>query len=308
MIIHSLQFSVISAMMTILDQYRESLLIERHASKATRDSYCCEIACFLSYLEDRKLDYDTVSTEDVRQYLLYRSEKSGLSSRTIARIITTLKSFFLFLCNERIRDDNPALLLPKNKIHTGLPQTIDYDCIDSIFSQIDTSSDIGLRDRTMFELIYSCGLRVSECLNLKVKDYYGVENRIIVTGKRDKQRMIPVGDIAKEYLELYISTSRIKLLGKNRADWLFISKKGKQLTREAAWYRLKEYASKAGVYAKIHTLRHSFATHLLQNGADLRSVQELLGHSDIRTTEIYTHVNTNDLLKAFDKAHENKPF
>lgn len=287
---------------TIQEGFRESLLVEKHASKATRTSYCSEIACFLSFLKSENLDYETVTSTEIRDYLLKRSEDADLSSRTTSKIITILRSFFNYLCDEKIRDDDPTRLIPKNRVHTPLPQTVDYDCIEKIFAQIDTNEDIGLRDRAMFELIYSCGLRVSECLGLKMSDYFPSERRIVVTGKRDKQRMIPVGEVAMEFLDLYIDSARKNFLGKSKSDYIFL------LTREAAWARLKKYSQQAGVYAKIHTLRHSFATHLLQNGADLRSVQELLGHSDIRTTEIYTHVNTDNLLNAFDKARENKPF
>lgn len=292
----------------ILDRFRDSLLIEKHSSSATRYSYCHEIECFLFYLQENNLDYAEISTQDVKNYLVFRSENGQISSRTMAKVITVVKSFFTFVCNEKIRNENPALLLPKNKIHTHLPSTVDYNCIEKIFNEIDANTLIGIRDRAMFELIYSCGLRVSECLNLKLKDYYNSERRLIITGKRDKQRMVPVGDVAREYLELYLDNARSSFLGKKHSEWVFISREGDRLTREAAWYRLKEYAERAGVYSKIHTLRHSFATHLLQNGADLRSVQELLGHSDIRTTEIYTHVNTDDLQKAFDRAHQGKPF
>ena len=287
----------------VLDGFNESLLIEKHASIATRDSYCREMACFLSFLEDKKLDFAEVSTSDLKEFLLFRTKEGNLSSRTTAKIITVLKSFYSYVIAEKIREDDPTELLPKNRIHKPLPQTIDYNCIDSILNQIDTSTDIGMRDRTLFELIYSCGLRVSESVNLKVTDYYKVEKRIVVIGKGDKQRMIPVGDVAVKLLESYLSETRPNLVKKTSEKHVFLSKNGTMLTREEIWNRLKIYSKKAGVYSKVHTLRHSFATHLLSNGADLRSVQELLGHSDIRTTEIYTHVNTDDLLKAFDNFH-----
>lgn len=288
---------------SVHDEYCRSLLVEKHLSSATREVYGRETEFFLDFLQTSGFEIESVTTEQIRGYLISRSEHSGLSSRTMARIVTILRSFFKYLIDEKIRDDNPTEFLPLTKVHKQLPQTVDYNCIQQILNTIDTSSDIGFRDRTMFELIYSCGLRVSECLGLKVTDYYREERRIIVTGKRNKQRMIPVGDIAREYLDNYIADSRENLRNKKKTPYLFLSKDGNEMTREAAWYRLKIYSEKAGVYSKIHTLRHSFATHLLQNGADLRSVQELLGHSDIRTTEIYTHVNTDDLLKVFDNSH-----
>ena len=291
----------------ILEDFSQSLLIEKHASKATREVYCREIACFLSFIQDNSLDYSSITTAQLKDYLLWRAnggtDGRKLSPRTMSRVITVLRSFFSYLQNERVRSDDPTELLPRNKTPKRLPQTIDTDAVARILEAIDTTTDIGFRDRTMFELIYSCGLRVSECANLRVGRYYSLERRLVVLGKGSKERMIPVGDVAAGYLETYISSVRPRLLGKTRSQIMFISQQQKPITRQEIWERLKKYAEAAGVDSKVHTLRHSFATHLLQNGADLRSVQELLGHSDIRTTEIYTHVDTDDIFKAFEKAH-----
>ena len=292
----------------ILDDFTQSLLIERHSSTATRDCYRHEVECFLSYLEEEGLSYENIDTLGIRSFLRYRATEGSaqLSSRTMSKVITALRMFFLFLQNERIREDDPMELIPRNKEPKKLPQTIDYNAVEKILNAIDTSTDIGYRDRTMFELIYSCGLRVSECANLRVDKYYRAEKRIVVIGKGNKERMIPVGDVAVGYLDTYIATSRANLLGKRKSPYMFVSNRADGLTREEIWNRLKIYCDLAGVYSKVHTLRHSFATHLLQGGADLRSVQELLGHKDIRTTEIYTHVNTDDLQKTFDLAFASK--
>ena len=294
----------------ILEDFSQSLLIEKHASKATREVYCRELACFLSYIQDNSLDYSKITTVQLKDYLLWRAKggRDGktLSPRTMSRVITVLRSFFSYLQNERVRSDDPTELLPRNKTPKRLPQTIDTDAVSRILEAIDTTTDIGFRDRTMFELIYSCGLRVSECANLRVGRYYSLERRLVVLGKGSKERMIPVGDIAAGYLETYISSVRPRLLGKTRSQIMFISQQQKPITRQEIWERLKLYSEEAGVQSKVHTLRHSFATHLLQNGADLRSVQELLGHSDIRTTEIYTHVDTDDIFNAFEKAHSEE--
>ncbi len=278
----------------------------------------------MSYLEEEGLSYADIDTLGIRAFLRYRATgglKGGtevtteatagrsaqaLSARTMSKVITALRMFFLFLQNERIRNDDPMELIPRTKEPKMLPQTIDYNAVEKILNVIDTSTDLGFRDRTMFELIYSCGLRVSECATLRVDKYLKVEKRIIVLGKGNKERMIPVGDVAIGYLDAYISGARANLLGKRKSVYMFISKRGdagkEGITREEIWNRLKIYCDQAGVYSKVHTLRHSFATHLLQGGADLRSVQELLGHKDIRTTEIYTHVNTDDLQKKFESA------
>lgn len=291
----------------ILEAFSESLLTERHASKATRDCYWHEVACLLDYLEEEGVSYTVADTYQIREFLVWRSKggSSGepVSSRTMSKVITALRMFFLFLMNERLRDDDPMELIPHNKEPKKLPQTIDYDSVEKILNAIDTSTDIGTRDRAMFELIYSCGLRVSECANLKLNRFYPEEKRIFVIGKGDKERMVPVGDVACQWLATYMEKARPTILEKRRSQYMFVDREREKLTREEIWHRLKKYCEKAGVYAKVHTLRHSFATHLLQGGADLRSVQELLGHKDIRTTEIYTHVNTDDLMKAFDKAH-----
>ena len=291
----------------ILEAFSESLLTERHASKATRDCYWHEVACLLDYLEEEGVSYTVADTYQIREFLVWRSKggSSGepVSSRTMSKVITALRMFFLFLMNERLRDDDPMELIPHNKEPKKLPQTIDYDSVEKILNAIDTSTDIGTRDRAMFELIYSCGLRVSECANLMLNRFYPEEKRIVVIGKGDKERMVPVGDVACQWLATYMEKARPTILEKRRSQYIFVDREREKLTREEIWHRLKKYCEKAGVYAKVHTLRHSFATHLLQGGADLRSVQELLGHKDIRTTEIYTHVNTDDLMKAFDKAH-----
>ena len=291
----------------ILEAFSESLLTERHASKATRDCYWHEVACLLDYLEEEGVSYTVADTYQIREFLVWRSKggSSGepVSSRTMSKVITALRMFFLFLMNERLRDDDPMELIPHNKEPKKLPQTIDYDSVEKILNAIDTSTDIGTRDRAMFDLIYSCGLRVSECANLKLNRFYPEEKRIVVIGKGDKERMVPVGDVACQWLATYMEKARPTILEKRRSQYMFVDREREKLTREEIWHRLKKYCEKAGVYAKVHTLRHSFATHLLQGGADLRSVQELLGHKDIRTTEIYTHVNTDDLMKAFDKVH-----
>ena len=196
----------------ILEEYKQSLLIEKHASSATRDVYGREIACFLSYLEDNCLDYSTIGTAGLKEYLVWRShnvsgEQESLSPKTMSRVITILRSFFSYIQEERIRDDDPTELLPQNREPKRLPAAIDYNAVQKILDVIDTGTDLGYRDRTMLELIYSCGLRVSECASLKVNRYYSTEKKIVVLGKGSKERMIPVGDVAASYLETYISVS-----------------------------------------------------------------------------------------------------
>lgn len=288
---------------TVFNNYLQYLTVEKHVSMSTLEVYRRELACFFYYLEKNNSDYSSIDSSELTEYLVQRGSEKQLSSRTMAKIISSLRSFFEFVCIEKMRNDNPTELLQKPKIHKKLPYSVDYNCIQKILGCIDDSTITGLRDKALFELIYSCGLRISEALNMKTEDYYSEDRRIIVTGKGNKQRMIPVGDYAADLLKSYISAARPEFCKKTNSRYLFLSKLGKPLTRQDAWERLKLYSEMAGCYSKIHTLRHSFATHLLKNGADLRTVQELLGHSDIRTTEIYTHVDTDDLFAAFEKAH-----
>lgn len=287
----------------IAEVFSENLLTERHASQATREIYSREIACFFSYLESHNLNYLETDTQDIRDYLIANARERNLGPSTNSRVITALRLFYDFLNKEGLRKDDPTELIGKVRKPKKLPVTVNAEGVDEFLNAIDTSDALGMRDRALFELIYSCGLRVSECCNIKMTDYYNRERRITVTGKGDKQRMVPVGDYAAQALDNYVTGARNELLGKKKSRYMFISKQGRVITRQEVWVRLKYYAELCGLELKVHTLRHSFATQLLKNGADLRSVQEFLGHSDIRTTEIYTHVNTDDLLNAFRKFH-----
>jgi len=289
----------------ILDSFMDCLLTERHASLATRNVYRREMTCFFSYLEKNNLDYETIDAAQIKDYLIENAHERNLSPQTSSRIITTLRLFFNYLCSQHIRDYDPMEFIKDVRHPKRLPKTEDYGRIEDFLAVIDTSDPLGIRDMAIFELIYSCGLRVSECCSLMLSDYYRSEGKIVVIGKGDKQRMLPVGDIAREKLNNYIDGARNDLLGKKKSKAVFISLQGKKITRQEIWNRLKIYSEKSGVNLHVHTLRHSFASQLLRNGADLRSVQELLGHSDIRTTEIYTHVNTEDLLESFKKFHPN---
>ena len=287
----------------IAEVFSENLLTERHASQATREIYSREIACFFSYLESHNLNYLEIDTQGIRDYLIANAKERNLGPSTNSRVITVLRLFYDFLNKEGLRKDDPTELIGRVRKPRKLPVTVNAEGVDEFLNAIDTSDALGIRDRALFELIYSCGLRVSECCNIKMTDYYNRERRVTVTGKGDKQRMVPVGDYAAEALDNYITGARNDLLGKKKSRYMFISKQGRPITRQEVWVRLKYYAELCGLELKVHTLRHSFATQLLKNGADLRSVQEFLGHSDIRTTEIYTHVNTDDLLNAFRKFH-----
>jgi len=290
----------------LLMDYKDYLTVERRVCTATVAVYAAEAQRYLAYLSSQSLDYETCDVQGVIGYLVFRSSLGVLSQRTQARNISSLRSFHRFLADSRIREDNPVELLESPRLPRKIPRAASYDTVDGVLAIIDENEPTGLgyRDRTMFELIYSCGLRVSEACSLEVRDYLQDQHLLRVVGKGDKERIVPVGEIASSYLDTYLATCRSRLLGKRfQEKALFVGRRGEALSRALVWKRFKHYCSLAGIDAKVHTLRHSFATHMLRGGADLRSVQELLGHSDIRTTQIYTHTTTEDLQQAYRTFH-----
>ena len=290
----------------LLDDYKDYLTVERRVSSATVSVYHAEAERYLAYLRSQGLDYETSDVQGVIGYLLFRSNQGVLSQRTQARNISSLRSFHRFLMDSRVRQDNPVELLESPKLPQKIPRVASYDDVDAFLIVIDENDPTGLgyRDRTMFELIYSCGLRVSEACSLEVRDYLADQRLLRVVGKGDKERIVPIGEIACSYLNTYLSDYRSRLIGRRfQEKALFIGRRGDALSRALVWKRFKHYCTLAGIEAKVHTLRHSFASHMLRGGADLRSVQELLGHSDIRTTQIYTHTTTEDLQQAYRTFH-----
>lgn len=288
----------------LLEDYKDHLVVDRRLSSATVDVYSSEISRYLVHIRSLGTSVEQVSVDQMVSYLLDRSSHDGISQRTQARNMSALKSFHRFLNDSSIRDDDPTSMIDMPKLPVVLPHSVSYDAVDAILAVIDTSDNLGLRDKAMFELIYSCGLRVSEVCTLRVSDYREASNLLKVIGKGDKERLVPVGSYAQDALDVYLRDVRPKLAGPRlQEQTLFLGRRGKPLTRALVWKRFKAYCSMAGVDAKVHTLRHSFASHLLRGGADLRTVQELLGHSDIRTTQIYTHTDTEDLLQTYRRFH-----
>jgi integrase/recombinase XerD len=286
----------------LTEDYCDYLMLQRRLSKATVAVYSQEIGSFLAYLRTVSQSIETVPVLEIEKYVSLSKQSRNLSARTLARNLSSLRSFFIFLQIEKIRNDNPVLHLDSPKIGTRFPSVASLQQIDSLLDSIDCSDNLGYRDRALFELIYSCGLRVSEACDLQVGDY--AIHSIRVLGKRNKMRLVPVGEIAQTYIDRYLAEIRPSLVKGNLSEKaLFVGRNGHKLTRQAIFKRFEMYCDKIGLVAKVHTLRHSFATHLLQGGADLRSVQELLGHSDIKTTQIYTHVQSDDLKKAYDAFH-----
>ncbi|MCM5664424.1 site-specific tyrosine recombinase XerD [Galbibacter mesophilus] len=294
-----------------LKDYESYLKIERGLSKNSVTNYCLDIHKLISFLELHQITISPVEiSSEVLQDFIYESAKS-INPRSQARLISGLKSFFNYLIFEDYRNDNPTELIESPKIGRKLPDTLSVEEIDRLIATIDLSKPEGERNRTMLETMYSCGLRVSELVNLKISDIFFEEGFIKVSGKGDKQRFVPIAAATIKYIDTYISEIRSHVtIEKGFEDFVFLNRRGKSLTRAMIFTIIKNATRDAGIKKNIspHTFRHSFATHLLQNGADLRAIQQMLGHESITTTEVYMHLNRKDLAKVIDKHHPRKDF
>jgi len=277
--------------------------VEKGLADNTVHAYRRDITKFAEFAATRKLSTKDVTRSDIVDFLgsLYRRK---LDSRSVARHLVTVRNFFRFALIEGYIDDDPAATIESPKFRQSLPEFLSLEEVDRLLRQPDTKSIVGLRDRAMIELLYSCGLRVSELCGLKVSDLEAESGCLRCIGKGNKERLVPVGRQALEIVREYLRTSRPELLQGNASTNLFLNQRGRKIDRVSFWKTLAAYGRKAGLRKplKPHMLRHSFATHLLDRGADLRSVQMMLGHSDISTTQIYTHV-VEERLKQVYKAH-----
>ena len=269
--------------------------IERRAV-LTRECYRLEIRRFLDYLEAEKISLDGADAGVLSAYLAMRKNTDKIDSRTAAKALSALRSFFNFAVDERLVNDNPAYVLENPKRRARLPEVMDKKTVETLLETINTDTPLGCRDRCLFELIYSAGLRVSEAAGLNMRDIDLEGGTIRVRGKGNKERLALFGPEAAARLKQYIMEARPKLSGSvNKTQALFIGRNGRRLSRKGIWKNYAKSACIAGTSSHLHTLRHSFATGLLAGGADLRTVQELLGHADLCTTQIYTHVDTSIL-------------
>ncbi len=234
-----------------------------------------------------------VRAQNILYFLSYRST-SNCSSQTMAKDISALRAMGSYLCRTGVWEENYALMIDRPRADRNLPSVLSVEQVEKLLSQIDETTVIGKRDAALFELIYSCGLRISEACSLLVNNIHMDENVIIVRGKGSKERIVPFGQEAKNKLNAYLEV-RSQLTGDKVVDEAFVNYMGKPISRKGVWKNFQNLEALSGVKSKVHTLRHSFATHLLQGGADLRTVQELLGHSDLSTTQIYTHVDDKEL-------------
>jgi integrase/recombinase XerD len=292
-----------------LKNYQSYLKIERGLSKNTIDNYTFDIDRLRLFLTQNVIQLSPITiNEETLQQFIYAVSKE-VNPRSQARIISGLKSFFSYLIFEDYRDDNPLELIESPKTGRKLPDTLAIEEIDALISAIDLSSNEGERNRALLETLYGCGLRVSELVALKISDLFFDEGFVKVTGKGNKQRFVPVGDLTQKYIEIYKSKMRVHLsIQKGFEDTLFLNRRGKQLTRAMIFTIIKDLAVKINLNKKIspHTFRHSFATHLLENGADLRSIQLMLGHESITTTEIYVHLDRKYLAEVINTFHPRK--
>ena len=284
----------------LLDRFCARLASVQRRSNATVVTYRIEMRRFLEYAEKLGLEAAGVTPEHLAGYLLCRQEADRLDSRSVAKAVSCLRSFFRFVVEEGIRPDNPAALLEGPGKSRRLPETMDRETVEKLLDAIDSGGALGLRDRALFEMVYSSGLRVSEVAGMNIRDVDFAEGVARIRGKGNKERIAVFGTEAATWLKRYLGESRPKLAGKRPGSEggaaghspLFVGRTGKRLSRKGIWKNFAKYAALAGTGSKVHTLRHSFATGLLEGGADLRTVQVLLGHADLATTQIYAHVDS----------------
>lgn len=282
----------------IVKQFYAHLLTVEHKAALSAETYCQSVNFFCAWAQSENRDINALpAVQDLMRFLLCR-KTGGADERTIAKDISALRSFGEYMIMRGAWSENPALLLEKPSVTRTLPRVLSVEQVEELLSSVDITTPLGVRDRALFELIYSCGLRISEASSLLLENVHLSEKMILINGKGSKERIVPFGKEGAVWLAKWLNESRPLLVGSRIVPTVFVNYQGKPLSRKGIWKRFQELEAKSGVSAKVHTLRHSYATHLLAGGADLRSVQELLGHADISTTQIYTHVD-NDALKEY---------
>lgn len=286
-----------------LDAFIDHLWLEDGLSQNTLSSYRTDLTLFSTWLSKRGQALVTATQADIQQYLAFKFPQS--KPRSVGRLIASLRRFYRYCLRERLVTEDPTLQLESPKLPRSLPKSLNEEEVESLLNAPDVNQVIGLRDRAMLELLYASGLRVSELVGIQVNEISTADGVVRVTGKGSKTRLVPMGEEAADWIERYLKESRPALLQKRLCDALFVTARAESMTRQAFWYLIKRYALQAGIQKHIspHVLRHAFATHLLNHGADLRVVQMLLGHSDISTTQIYTHVARERLKQLHSKHH-----
>ena len=287
---------------SLLERYHSRLIALERRARLTAETYRFEISRFLDWLAGEKLSLENACLTDVSRYLAYRRSVDGIDSRSVAKAVSALRSFFRFLQEDghnASADFMSLLQLPRRV--DKLPSVHRKEDVDKLFSLINTESPLGIRNRALYELVYSAGLRISEAVSLNMETIFLSKFLARVKGKGNKERLVIFGPDAAHWLKRYITEARPILLGRRNSKALFINRAGKRLSRKGIWKNYCTLAIHAGLSTKLHTLRHTFATELLAGGADLRSVQELMGHADITTTQIYTHIDQSRLRESHRK-------
>ncbi|MCX5903204.1 MAG: site-specific tyrosine recombinase XerD [Proteobacteria bacterium] len=289
----------------LLDRFYNYLAVERRLAANTLESYGRDLKKYLVFLESKSdRTVITCTRHDLLSFLNHE-KKYGLSSRSRARALSCIKTFFKFLVQDGILERNPMQDVETPRLEKKLPNVLSLAEVEALINAPDTKKELGLRDRALFELLYAAGLRVSELMSLTVNALNVEAGFVLVMGKGSKERVIPVGEEALKWIKQYVLEARQKILRNKTSRYLFTNRSGARMSRQGFWKLIKKYCLKVGIVRKIspHTLRHSFASHLLAGGADLRSVQTMLGHEDISTTQIYTHVEKERLKTIHNKYH-----
>lgn len=283
-----------------INDYLHTLKIERGLSENSLASYGRDLRYFAAFLHENETTLPEAAQENVRAYLELL-KASGRSARSVARLISSLRGFYQYLHQLKVIDQNPMATIDSPKPARHLPEVLSLKETERLLEAPDTTKTLGIRDRAILEVMYATGLRVSELIHIQLADLHLAEGLIVTIGKGDKERLVPLGTQAIRWVEKYLTDSRPLLLKGRRDPFLFLNFHGRPLTRQGIWKNLQQTVREAGINKRVtpHTLRHSFATHLLENGADLRTVQDLLGHADISTTQIYTHVSKKRLSDVY---------
>ena len=287
----------------IIDEFIDHLWLEDGLSQNTLNSYRFDLKIFYSWLLKNKVDLLNVSQADIEQYLAYKFPSS--KSRSISRLLASLRRFYRFLLRDNKVKTDPTLNIQTPKVPKSLPKSLSEEEVEALIAAPDIDHPVGVRDRAMLEILYACGLRVTELVGLLVTEIILQDGVIRVTGKGQKTRLVPMGEESVDWVKKYLHESRPKILVDRTSKFLFVSNRSECMTRQTFWHLIKRYSIQAGINKTIspHVLRHAFATHLINHGADLRVVQMLLGHSDISTTQIYTHVARERLKKLHQEHH-----
>lgn len=288
----------------LIDRFLDAIWMERGLSENTLGAYRADLLALNQRLDDRSVALASASRADILEYIAWRVD-GGAKPRSTARQLSSFRRFYRYLLREGAISEDPTANIAMPKIGRALPQSLTEDEVDALLAAPNVNEPLGHRDRAMLEVLYATGVRVSELINLSISQINLNQGVLRIVGKGDRERLIPLGDEAQDWVREFVEGPRVEILLERQTDYLFPTRRGDRMTRQAFWHIIKRYGKKAGIQKKLspHTVRHAFATHLLNNGADLRVVQLLLGHSDVSTTQIYTHVARERMKELHSRHH-----